>query len=36
MHNTIIEGEGVFKAGEKVAIGASGGKGKSFVIATTM
>lgn len=27
VHNTIIEGEGVFKPGEKVAIGASGGKG---------
>lgn len=27
VHNTIVEGEGIFKRGERVAIGASGGKG---------
>ncbi|KIR34806.1 cytoplasmic tRNA 2-thiolation protein 1 [Cryptococcus deuterogattii MMRL2647] len=26
VHNTIVEGEGIFKRGERVAIGASGGK----------
>jgi cytoplasmic tRNA 2-thiolation protein 1 len=30
VHNTIIEGEGIFRRGEKVAIGASGGKGESL------
>jgi len=29
VHNTIIEGKGIFRKGEKVAIGASGGKGLS-------
>lgn len=29
VHNTIIEGKGIFRKGEKVAIGASGGKGQS-------
>lgn len=28
VHNTIIENGGIFKRGDKVAIGASGGKGK--------
>jgi cytoplasmic tRNA 2-thiolation protein 1 len=28
VHNTIVEGDGVFKRGERVAIGASGGKGE--------
>lgn len=28
VHNTITEGEGIFKRGDKVAIGASGGKGE--------
>lgn len=34
VHNTILEGEGIFKRGERVAIGASGGKGMflSFLI----
>lgn len=34
VHNTIVEGEGIFKRGELVAIGASGGKGmfSSFAI----
>jgi hypothetical protein len=27
VHNTIVEGKGIFTRGEKVAIGASGGKG---------
>jgi cytoplasmic tRNA 2-thiolation protein 1 len=27
VHNTIIEGQGIFHRGERVAIGASGGKG---------
>ena len=29
VHNTILEGDGLFRRGEKVAIGASGGKGES-------
>lgn len=29
VHNTIVEGKGIFTRGEKVAIGASGGKGMS-------
>ena len=29
VHNTIVEGDGIFRRGEKVAIGASGGKGGS-------
>lgn len=28
VHNSIIEGDGIFARGEKVAIGASGGKGE--------
>jgi len=28
VHNTIVEGAGIFRRGEKVAIGASGGKGQ--------
>jgi cytoplasmic tRNA 2-thiolation protein 1 len=32
VHNTIIEGNGIFQRGEKVAIGASGGKGGSKII----
>jgi cytoplasmic tRNA 2-thiolation protein 1 len=28
VHNTIVEGKGIFAKGEKVAIGASGGKGE--------
>jgi cytoplasmic tRNA 2-thiolation protein 1 len=27
VHNTIVKGNGIFKRGERVAIGASGGKG---------
>jgi cytoplasmic tRNA 2-thiolation protein 1 len=27
VHNTIVEGKGIFTRGEKVSIGASGGKG---------
>lgn len=30
VHNTIVEGEGIFKRGERVAIGASGGKGSFY------
>ena len=30
VHNTIVEGKGIFTRGEKVAIGASGGKGMSI------
>lgn len=33
VHNTIVEGKGVFSRGEKVAIGASGGKGEFRLIA---
>ena len=29
VHNTIVEGKGIFQRGERVAIGASGGKGMS-------
>ncbi len=32
MHNTIVEGEGIFRSGERVAIGASGGKGERISI----
>ena len=28
VHNTIVEGQGIFRRGERVAIGASGGKGR--------
>lgn len=28
VHNTIVEGNGIFRRGERVAIGASGGKGQ--------
>jgi len=31
VHNTIVEGKGIFTRGEKVAIGASGGKGMFIV-----
>lgn len=34
VHNTIIEGKGIFRRGEKVAIGASGGKGMSISFVT--
>lgn len=30
VHRTIIEGKGIFYRGERVAIGASGGKGESM------
>ncbi len=30
VHNTMVEGEGIFRRGEKVAIGASGGKGECY------